>query len=88
MVSEVESAGHDRSQCFPHGGHMINLHIAAGLGLGGCEAYPGVFHPFGGFSSGCEMVEGRVKPSQAPGFALEEKAELKPFLDEVTEKLG
>jgi len=88
MVSELESAGHDRSQCFPHGGHLINLHIAAGLGLGGCEAYPGVFQPFGGFSSGCEMSEGRVAPSQAPGFGLEEKAELKPFLDQLTEKLG
>ena len=36
--------------CIPHGGHQMALRIAAGLGLGGNESYPGVFQPFGGFA--------------------------------------
>ena len=55
--------------------HLINLHIAAGLGLGGCEAYPGVFKPFGGFGSSCRVEDGLVKPSNAPGFGLEQNEE-------------
>ena len=86
MLEVLESAGFDRAQCFPHGGHLINLHIAAGLGLGGCEAYPGVFNPFGGFSSACTFDYGRVTPSEAPGFGLEQKAELIPHLKRLEEK--
>ena len=39
MLLLLEAHGFDRRQAFPHGGHLINLHIAVGLGLGGCEAY-------------------------------------------------
>ncbi len=45
MIEAMEAHGVDRSQAFPHGGHLINLHIVAGLGLGGCEAYPGSSSP-------------------------------------------
>ena len=83
MLSVLEAAGYNRAQCFPHGGHLINLHIAAGLGLGGCEAYPGVFEPFGGFSPTCRYSDGKVTPSEAPGFGLEEKPEMKRYLDEL-----
>ncbi|MCJ9711615.1 mandelate racemase, partial [Bordetella hinzii] len=54
----------------------INLHIAVGLGLGGCEAYPGVFQPFGGYSPQCALGGGKVRPTDAPGFGLEQKPEL------------
>jgi D(-)-tartrate dehydratase len=76
MLAILECHGLDRSQAFPHGGHLINLHIAAGLGLGGCEAYPGVFQPFGGYAAGCAIGGGTVRPTDAPGFGLEEKPEL------------
>jgi hypothetical protein len=33
MIEAMESHGVDRAQAFPHGGHLINLHAAAGLGL-------------------------------------------------------
>ena len=85
IISMIERYGHDRSQCFPHGGHLINLHIAAGLGLGGCEAYPGVFKPFGGFGSSCRVEDGLVKPSDAPGFGLEQNEELSPYLKNISE---
>lgn len=51
----MESKGFDRAHAYLHGGHLINLHIVVGLGLGGCEAYPGVFQPFGGYLIGCAV---------------------------------
>lgn len=80
MLALMESHGFSRADAHPHGGHLINLHIAVGLGLGGCEAYPGVFQPFGGYPAGCAVGGGLVMPTAAPGFGLEEKAELLPFI--------
>ena len=76
IIDLLEARGFDRAQVFPHGGHLINLHIVAGLSLGGCEAYPGVFRPFGGYSDTCSVTDGTVRPSDAPGFGLEEKPDL------------
>ncbi len=76
MLQVLESHGFDRRQAIPHGGHLINLHVVVGLGLGACEAYPGVFQPFGGYSPQCEIRNARVRPSEAAGFGLEEKKEL------------
>ncbi|MGI4940571.1 MAG: enolase C-terminal domain-like protein [Janthinobacterium lividum] len=86
MLTLLERHGFDRAQCFPHGGHLINLHIAVGLGLGGCEAYPGVFQPFGGYPSGCALGGGTVRTTDAPGFGLEQKPELQPFLAQITSR--
>ncbi|TDC86646.1 enolase C-terminal domain-like protein [Actinomadura sp. 7K507] len=84
MIEAMESCGVDRSQAFPHGGHLINLHVVIGLGLGGCEAYPGVFEPFGGYSPDCRLSDGLIHPGQAPGFGLEAKPGLG---DEITNLL-
>ncbi|TYB45462.1 enolase C-terminal domain-like protein [Actinomadura chibensis] len=73
MIALMEERGIDRGAAFPHGGHMINLHIVTGLGLGGCEAYPGVFQPFGGYAPGCRLADGRIHPADDPGFGLEAK---------------
>ncbi|MEP9380266.1 enolase C-terminal domain-like protein [Aquabacter sp. CN5-332] len=81
ILDMLETHGFSRKQAYPHGGHLINLHIAVGLGLGGCEAYPGVFQPFGGYSPACRLNGNRIFPSEAPGFGLEEKENLKPFID-------
>lgn len=80
MIALLEGRGYSRDEVFPHGGHLINLHIAVGLELGSCEAYPGVFNPFGGYPEGCAPGGGLVRPTDAPGFGLEEKAELRPWL--------
>jgi L-alanine-DL-glutamate epimerase-like enolase superfamily enzyme len=76
MLEILERHDIDRSFAFPHGGHLINLHIAAGLGLGGCEAYPEVFAPVGGYSPGCTISGGRIEPADDPGFGLEAKPAL------------
>ena len=84
MLEVLESNGFDRRFAFPHGGHLINLHIAAGLGLGGCESYPGVFQPFGGYPDGCALSAGRIAPTDAPGFGLEQKTGLAELIAELT----
>ena len=84
MLEVLESNGFDRRFAFPHGGHLINLHIAAGLGLGGCESYPGVFQPFGGYPDGCALSAGRIAPTEAPGFGLEQKTGLAELIAELT----
>jgi L-alanine-DL-glutamate epimerase-like enolase superfamily enzyme len=84
MLAALEAHGFDRTRCWPHGGHLINLHAVVGLGLGGCEAYPGVFQPFGGYPPECRIEGGRVWPSAAAGFGLEQKRELDPFLAALT----
>lgn len=81
MISSLEGLGFDRAQCFPHGGHLLNLHIAVALDLGGCEAYPGVFGPFGGYPPECEIAGGVVWPTDAPGFGLERMPGLRPHLE-------
>jgi L-alanine-DL-glutamate epimerase-like enolase superfamily enzyme len=84
MLEVLEANGFDRRFAYPHGGHLINLHIAAGLGLGGCESYPGVFAPFGGYPDGCLLREGRIAPTDAPGFGLEQKPGLAELIAELT----
>lgn len=76
MVALMEEAGFDRRAAVPHGGHLVNLHIVVGLGLGGCEAYPGVFQPFGGYSDDCVLADGLIRPADHPGFGLEAKVGL------------
>ena len=60
----------------PHGGHQMSLNLAAGLGLGGNESYPGVFQPFGGFADAIPVEEGRVRLPDIPGIGFEAKADL------------
>ncbi len=83
IIDLLESRGFSRTQVFPHGGHLINLHIVAGMGLGGCEAYPGVFRPFGGYPDTCPVIDGTVRPSEAPGFGLEEKPDIAAAIREL-----
>jgi L-alanine-DL-glutamate epimerase-like enolase superfamily enzyme len=80
MVAQVEEAGYGRLFIYPHGGHLINLHIVTALDFGGCEAYPGVFDPFGGYSAECRVMDGRIHPGQSAGFGIEQKKELQPHI--------
>lgn len=81
MIRLMESRGIGRASAYPHGGHLINLHIVTALGLGGCEAYPGVFQPFGGYAPGCRLEGGRIRPADDPGFGLESKPLLSDEID-------
>ena len=63
-------------RCIPHGGHQLALHLAAALGLGGNEAYPGVFGAFGGFADGCVVEDGWIAVPDTPGVGFESKKDL------------
>jgi L-alanine-DL-glutamate epimerase-like enolase superfamily enzyme len=83
MVESVVAAGYPRKDVYPHGGHMIALHIVVGLGLGGSEAYPGVFAPIGGYTDECVVEGGGVRPGSSPGFGLEAKVDLAPHITQL-----
>ena len=69
----VEQHGWSRTRIVPHGGHQMSLNMAAGLGLGGNESYPGVFQPFGGFADGIRVEHGKVGLPDIPGIGFEQK---------------
>jgi L-alanine-DL-glutamate epimerase-like enolase superfamily enzyme len=73
------------SNCIPHGGHQMSLNMAAGLGLGGNESYPGVFQPFGGFADGIGVQNSYVSLPQTPGIGFEEKSNLYPVMRKLAE---
>jgi L-alanine-DL-glutamate epimerase-like enolase superfamily enzyme len=75
-LAVLEKLGWSRRQCVPHGGHQFALSIAAGLGLGGNESYPGVFQPFGGFADTERVDDGWVTLPDVPGIGFEAKANL------------
>jgi L-alanine-DL-glutamate epimerase-like enolase superfamily enzyme len=76
MVAMLEGHGWSRASCQPHGGHLFSLHIAAALGLGGSEANPHNFQPFGGFADGAVVEEGYMHPPEAPGVGFETRSRL------------
>jgi L-alanine-DL-glutamate epimerase-like enolase superfamily enzyme len=83
IVDMVRTHGWSARRLVPHGGHQFALHIAAGLGLGGNESYPGVFQPFGGFADGLPIEGGEVRPPDAPGIGYELKSNLYAVLREL-----
>jgi L-alanine-DL-glutamate epimerase-like enolase superfamily enzyme len=82
-LAMLEEQGWSRRTVVPHGGHQLSLNMAAGLGLGGNESYPGVFQPFGGFADAIPVVDGYVSLPDAPGIGFEEKANLWAVMREV-----
>jgi L-alanine-DL-glutamate epimerase-like enolase superfamily enzyme len=72
----LKEYGWSASRCIPHGGHQLSLNIAAGLGLGGNESYPGIFQPFGGFADDTAVEDSYVELPACPGIGFESKKEL------------
>ncbi|WP_102026613.1 mandelate racemase/muconate lactonizing enzyme family protein [Salirhabdus sp. Marseille-P4669] len=76
ILDMLKEYGWSSRRCIPHGGHQLSLNIAAGLGLGGNESYPGVFPPFGGFAEGYPIEDGYVRLPDVPGIGFEVKSAL------------
>jgi hypothetical protein len=79
----LASHGWPRTSLFPHGGNQMSLAMAAGFGLGGAEAYPGVFGDFGGFADDAFMTEGHVSLSDRPGIGFEAQTGLYKIMREL-----
>jgi len=76
ILDMLKEFGWSPTRCIPHGGHQMSLNIAAGLGLGGNESYPGIFQPFGGFADGIRVENSYVGLPDIPGIGFEAKGEL------------
>lgn len=85
IVDMLKEYGWSPRRCIPHGGHQMSLNIAAGLGLGGNESYPGVFEPFGGFADDVPVESGYVRMPDVPGIGFEAKSDLIHLLRSVAE---
>lgn len=75
-LAMLREHGWSPRRCIPHGGHQMSLNIAAGLGLGGNESYPGVFQPFGGFADNVPVENSYVRMPDVPGVGFEAKSAL------------
>ncbi len=75
--------GWSQRRVVPHGGHQMSLNMAAGLGLGGNESYPGVFQPFGGFADDRPVQDGLVALPHIPGIGFEAKRDLYSVLKDL-----
>ena len=67
----LKKHGWDRKSVFPHGGNQMTLAIVGGFGLGGCEAYPGVFGVFAGFADDAKVENGYIRLPERPGIGFE-----------------
>jgi D(-)-tartrate dehydratase len=85
IVAVARAHGLGPQMIFPHGGNLMSLHVAAGLGLAGVEAYPGQFGIFGGFSNEVAVSDGRVSLPAAPGLGFEEQPSLYKLFRDLVE---
>jgi L-alanine-DL-glutamate epimerase-like enolase superfamily enzyme len=76
ILEMLKEHGWSSERCIPHGGHQMSLNIAAGLGLGGNESYPGIFQPFSGFADDIPVEDSYVRLPDIPGIGFEAKNEL------------
>jgi L-alanine-DL-glutamate epimerase-like enolase superfamily enzyme len=83
-VAMLESRGWKRKSVFPHGGNQMTLQIVGGFGLGGCEAYPGVFGVFAGFADDAKVENGWLKLPERPGIGFEAQNALYAVMKELT----
>jgi L-alanine-DL-glutamate epimerase-like enolase superfamily enzyme len=79
----LEQRGWRRAAVFPHGGNQMTLHIVGGFGLGGCEAYPGVFGVFAGFADDAKVENGYLALPQRPGIGFEAQNALYAVMKEL-----
>jgi len=85
ITEMMEEQGWSPRRFIPHGGNLLALALTGALNLGGCESYPGVFQPFGGFADDTPIEDGYVALPDAPGIGFERKAALYEVLKGLVE---
>src|SRR6476646_5942488 len=85
ILDMLKAHGWSPNRCIPHGGHQMSLNIAAGLGLGGNESYPGIFQPFGGFADGIPVQDSYVRLPDIAGVGFEAKNALYKLMKTLVE---
>jgi len=84
-LAMLERRGWKRKSVFPHGGNQMTLAIVGGFGLGGCEAYPGVFGPFAGFADDAKVENGTIRLPDRPGIGFEAQNALYAVMRELVD---
>jgi L-alanine-DL-glutamate epimerase-like enolase superfamily enzyme len=82
-LAMLERRGWKRHAIFPHGGNQMTLAIVGGFGLGGCEAYPGVFGIFAGFADDAKVEDGYLELPDRPGIGFEAQNALYAVMKEM-----
>jgi L-alanine-DL-glutamate epimerase-like enolase superfamily enzyme len=85
-LAMLERHGWERRSLFPHGGNQMTLAIVGGFGLGGCEAYPGVFGIFAGFADDAKVENGYIRLSDRPGIGFEAQNALYAVMRQMVER--
>jgi L-alanine-DL-glutamate epimerase-like enolase superfamily enzyme len=88
IVQAAEALGFSRAQVFPHGGNQMSLACVGGLGLGGCEAYPGVFGAFAGYADDARVEDGWMRLPDRPGIGFEAQSELYALMRDLAPEAG
>ena len=83
ILEVLDEYGWTPRRCVPHGGHQFGLQLAAGLGLMGNEAYPGVFEPFGRFAPSMTLDSGQITLTDEPGIGYETIPEIYRILQTI-----
>ncbi len=86
-LAMLQEHGWSPQSVFPHGGNQMTLHIVGGFGLGGCEAYPGVFGLFAGFADDAQVEEGYLQLPDRPGIGFEAQNALYAIMREMVADL-
>ncbi len=87
-LAMLKERGWSPASVFPHGGNQMTLHIVGGFGLGGCEAYPGVFGMFAGFADDAKVEEGCLRLPERPGIGFEAQNALYTVMREIAPELS
>ncbi|MEQ8695566.1 MAG: enolase C-terminal domain-like protein, partial [Bauldia litoralis] len=83
IVGLLEAEGWSARRLFPHAGHLLSLHAAAGFGLGGWETALNTDLVIGGLPEGCVVEEGHLSPPDLPGFGFDAMPRLAAVLDDL-----
>ena len=76
MLDAIAPLGWASRDVLPHGGNQMSLNIAAGFGLGMCEAYPDAFGVFSGYADELKLTEGVLRVGDWEGFGFEHQKQL------------
>lgn len=85
ILAMASEQGWARSRMLPHGGHVMAMNLAAGLGLAGTEYYPGLFQPWGNLPDHCKIGDGFLSLPEAHGMGFEANDELFAQISAATE---
>ena len=77
MLTAANALGWNNRRMLPHAGHLLALHVVAGLGLGGHETASDPDSLFGAFPESMTVNDGHVALDDLPGVGLERHPRLR-----------